>query len=144
MKKLVLMMALIAGFAVSADAQERKQGRGIKDIDPEKMADAKTEKMSKLLDLSEEQKKEVHTLHLEQSKEWVAEMNERKEAGKKQKEQLEAILNEEQIAKLHEAKKDRNSFAERHFKGKSPRKEHTGPGKGRPSKPETQIENMKS
>lgn len=106
MKRVLWMIALISFINFGAEAQQEQKKR--EPMTPEKVAARMTERMAKELDLSEEQKKEVYALHLENAAKRAEEMKvqrERmKEDQKAQQEQLKAILSPEQKAQW-EAKK---------------------------------------
>lgn len=104
MKKLVLMLAIAIG--TTAVAQERKSDR--KMISPE----ARMEKMTKELELSPKQQKEVKALFAER-KAIKNERVERKKDMKARKAEMQrfdkdfkSILNEKQIA-IYDAKKEK-------------------------------------
>ncbi len=116
-KKLVVAMALVVSFGVSA--QDRKEK--LKDATPEERVEMKTNKISEKLSLNEDQKKKVKEIFEAQQKENVAVREaikaerekvraerekmraEMKEIMKKQHEELKAklkpILTEEQFKK---------------------------------------------
>lgn len=109
-QKLVVTMALVASFGVSA--QDRKEK--IKNTTPEERVEMRTEKLSEKLNLDENQKKKVKEILTAQQKENKAVREEIKEerekaraemkdAIKKQNEELKAklkpILTEEQYQK---------------------------------------------
>ncbi|WP_051292859.1 hypothetical protein [Olivibacter sitiensis] len=136
MKKLALLSALALGLVINAQAQEQKQRPKNKktEITPEKIAENKTERLAKLLDLTDKQKEQVYSLQLKQSKEQLAEMQKMKEKRNKEKTELEAILDNTQKEKLQEAFKDRARFAQRKFQGKHNKKDRM-PGKTKDLKP---------
>jgi len=117
MKKLLLIIAAFSFIHLGAEAQQERKAR--ERITPEKVAEKMTERMTEELDLSEEQKKEVYALQLENATKRAEEMKvqwEKMKANQEaQQEKLEAILTPEQKA-LWEAKK-----AELREKRKQPR-----------------------
>jgi|SRR5690554_4507953 len=114
MKKLLLIIAAFCFLNLSAEAQQERKTR--ERMTPEKVAERLTERMTKELDLSEEQKKEVYALHLENASKRTQEMKEKREKMKAnhiaQQEKFEAILSPEQKAaweaKRSEVREKRN------------------------------------
>ena len=112
------MIAVISFIGFGAEAQQEQKKRG--PMTPEKVAERMTERMAKELDLSEEQKKEIYGLHLENATKRAEEMKaqrERMKADQKaQQEKLEAILSPEQKArweaKKSEAREKRSQWQE--------------------------------
>ena len=106
MKKLLLVAAIFSFVAIDAIAQ-RAERPGRK-ITPEKIAERATERMSKTLSLSEEQKEEVYTLHLERATQTAEEMKayRAKMQAERQamQEKLEAVLTPEQKTQWEENK----------------------------------------
>lgn len=106
MKRALWIIAVISFISFGAEAQQEQKKR--EPMTPEKVAERMTERMARELDLSEEQKKEVYALHLENATKRAEEMKaqrERMKADQKaQQEKLEAILSPEQKAQW-EAKK---------------------------------------
>ena len=120
MKRVLWMIAVISFINFfGAEAQQEQKKR--EPITPEKIAERMTERMAKELDLSEEQKKEVYALHLENAIKRAHEMKAHREktmeAQKAQQEQLEAILSPEQKAKW-EAKKSEAREKRTQWQGK--------------------------
>ena len=118
MKRVLWMIAVISFIGFGAEAQQEQKKRG--PMTPEKVAERMTERMAKELDLSEEQKKEIYGLHLENATKRAEEMKaqrERMKADQKaQQEKLEAILSPEQKArweaKKSEAREKRSQWQE--------------------------------
>jgi len=119
MKRVLWMIAVICFIGFGAEAQQEQKKR--EPMTPEKVAERMTERMAKELDLSEEQKKEVYALHLENATKRAEEMKAHrekiKEAQKAQQEKLEAILSPEQKAqweaKKSEAREKRSQWQEK-------------------------------
>jgi protein CpxP len=119
MKRVLWMIAVISFISFGAEAQQEQKKR--EPMTPEKVAERMTERMAKELDLSEEQKKEVYALHLENATKRAEEMKAHrekiKEAQKAQQEKLEAILSPEQKAqweaKKSEAREKRSQWQEK-------------------------------
>lgn len=149
MKKIV--MIAIAMIAISATAQEKEKMdrktamkekmEARKNMTPEEATNAQTERMAKHLDLSENQKKQVHQMLSEQAAERKAKReafeknkgkNEKPALTDEQKEQLKKerkakkeetdaklkeILSEEQFTK-YQALKEQSKDRKHHMKGK--------------------------
>jgi len=131
MKKIVIILMALVTLQVTAQEikkEEHKEGQSdrmevMKDLTPEEIATLQTKKMTLHLDLTEEQKKKMQALHLEEAKMRKAKMEERKamkESGEKKaftkedkvkmmnerldhqiatKQKMKSILNAEQYAK---------------------------------------------
>ena len=135
MKKLLLIIAAFCFLNLSAEAQQERKTR--ERMTPEKVAERLTERMTKELDLSEEQKKEVYALHLESASKRAEEMKAQREKMRAnriaQQEKFEAILNPEQKAaweaKKSEVREKRNQPREgnRSFDRKN-RRQHNNRG----------------
>ena len=119
MKRVLWIIAVVSFINFGAEAQQEQKKR--EPITPEKMAERMTERMAKELDLSEEQKKEVFALHLEnatkRAKEMKAHREKIRQEQKAQQEKLEAILSPEQKeqwdAKKSEAREKRMHWQEK-------------------------------
>lgn len=119
MKRVLWMIAVISFINFGAEAQQEQTKR--KPITPEKIAERMTERMAKELDLSDEQRKEVYALHLENARKRADEMKAQREKikaeQKAQQEKLEAILSPEQKAqweaKKSEAREKRSQWQEK-------------------------------
>ncbi|RAJ07970.1 DUF4890 domain-containing protein [Arenibacter echinorum] len=140
MKKLVVLVVLMAGISAIAQKPERERGhRGdMKDMSPEQIATLQTKQMTLALDLTDTQQKEIQSLNLENAVKRSEKMNEmkaKKESGEAkkltseerfamktamldhqiaQKEEMKKILNKEQYEKWEKMKKNR----EGHRKGR--------------------------
>lgn len=126
MKKLALLFALALAFTINVEAQEKDKSKARQvEMTPEKLAQHKTDRLEKELDLTEKQKKQVYDLQLKQAKEQIAEMKEKRAKREKERAQLEAILNDTQKEKLQESFKNRDRFADKKFHGKGQRKDRT-------------------
>src|SRR5690554_824797 len=118
MKKLLLIIAALSFLNLSAEAQQERKTR--EKMTPEKVAEKITDRMTKELDLSEEQKKEVYALHLESESKRAEEVKAQREKmianQKAQQEKLEAILSPEQKTawegKKSEVREKRNQSRE--------------------------------
>ncbi|MBU2906652.1 hypothetical protein KO529_17775 [Arenibacter algicola] len=140
MKKLVVLVVLMAGITAIAQKPERERGhRGdMKDMSPEQIATLQTKQMTLALDLTDAQQKEIQSLNLQNAVKRSEKMNEmkaRKESGEAkkltseeryamktamldhqiaQKEKMKKILNKEQYMKWEKMKENR----EGHRKGR--------------------------
>jgi len=140
MKKLVVLVVLMAGITAIAQKPERERGhRGdMKDMSPEQIATLQTKQMTLALDLTDAQQKKIQSLNLENAVKRSEKMNEmkaRKESGEAkkltseerysmktamldhqiaQKEKMKEILNKEQYIKWEKMNKNR----EGHRKGR--------------------------
>lgn len=141
MKKVILLIVLMAGFTAMAQKGERGQKGAYKNMSAEQMATLQTKKMTLDLDLTQAQQTKIQALHLENAKKRKAKMEARmaqKESGESKaltsderfalkqerldaaiahKAELKTILNEEQFAKWE---MQRNKRGENH-KGKGKR-----------------------
>ena len=99
-KKLVVAMALVFSFGVSA--QDRKEK--IKNATPEERVEMRTEKFSEKLGLDENQKKKVKEIFAAQQKENMAVREEIKAEREKMRAEREKALTEKKAAmkKQHE------------------------------------------
>ncbi len=99
-KKLVVAMALVVSFGVSA--QDRKEK--MKNATPEERVEIRTEKFSEKLGLDENQKKKVKEIFAEQQKENVAVREEMKAEREKARAEREKALAEKKaiMKKQHE------------------------------------------
>lgn len=133
MKKLILLVVLMAGITAIAQKPERERGhRGdMGNMTPEQMATLQTKQMTLALDLTDAQQKQIQSLNLENATARSAkreEMKAKKESGEAkkmtseeryamqtarldhqiaQKEKMKKILNTEQYEKWEAMKKDR-------------------------------------
>lgn len=138
MKKVVVLMMLMAGFTAMAQKGERGHGADFKDLSAEQMATLHTKKMTLDLDLTDAQQSKIKAFHLEKFKHRKAKMEERKaqedsferkkltsdekyalraerlDAAIAHKAELKKILSEEQFEKWEEHHKKRG----KHHKGK--------------------------
>jgi len=135
MKKLIVLMVLMAGITAMAQKPERERGdRGnMRDMTPEQIATLQTKQMTLALDLTDAQQKEIQSINLENAVKRSEKMNEmkaRKESGEAkkltseehyamktamldhqiaQKEKMKKILNKEQYMKWEKMKDNRES-----------------------------------
>ncbi len=140
MKKLVVLIVLMAGITAIAQKPERNRGdrNHMKDMTPEQIATLQTKQMTLALDLTDAQQKEIQSLNLENAlkrSEKKKEMKARKDSGETkkltseeryamktamldhqiaQKEKMKKILDKEQYEKWEKMKKNR----EGHRKGR--------------------------
>lgn len=136
MKKLLLVAAIFSFVAMDAIAQRTE--RPVRKITPEKAAERAAERMSKSLSLSEEQKEEVYTLHLERAVQNAEEMKARREKMRAERqamqEKLEAVLTPEQKTQWEKNKTEaRQKFRDardgkRKFDGERRRGQRQGRG----------------
>lgn len=114
MKRLLFIITMMALVGFQAEAQQR--GNREK-MDPDEMATKMTDRMAEQLDLTEDQKKEVHQLHLDRIKKRMEmrekhkeEMKSRRENMQKEREsekaEMERILTPEQKEKWTEIQKE--------------------------------------
>ncbi|HLT08274.1 MAG TPA: hypothetical protein VK014_12160 [Cyclobacteriaceae bacterium] len=127
MKRVLWLIAVISFINFGAEAQQEQRKR--EPITPEKIAERMTERMAKELDLSDEQRKEVYAMHLENATKRADEMKAQrakmKAEQKAQQEKLEAILSPEQKAQW-EAKKSEAREKRMHWQGKKREDGHKG------------------
>lgn len=135
MKKLIVLVVLMAGITAMAQKPERERGdRGnMRDMTPEQIATLQTKQMTLALDLTDAQQKEIQSINLENAVKRSEKMNEmkaRKESGEAkkltseeryamktamldhqiaQKEKMKKILNKEQYMKWEKMKDNRES-----------------------------------
>ncbi|MBU2995344.1 DUF4890 domain-containing protein [Cellulophaga baltica] len=130
MKKVITLIVLFIGINAIAQQRERR------DIDPEEFATKNTERLTKSLDLSEDQQTKIYNLNLKNAEERKAAMEARKsgertkpseeerEAMKaqmdakreEQKEEMKNILSDEQFQKwetIQEEMKDKRGGGRR-------------------------------
>jgi hypothetical protein len=133
MKKLIVLVVLMAGISAMAQKPERERGnRGaMGDMTPEQIATLQTKKMTLALDLTDAQQEQIQRLNLENATARAAKMEEmkaKKESGEAkkltseeryamqtarldhqivQKEKMKEILNTEQYGKWEKMKKHR-------------------------------------
>ncbi len=128
MKKWIIGAALLAFTSLQLAAQQERKPQP----NPEERAKKATERMATELDLSEEQKNQILALNLDQAKKRQAEMEQkaaerkaRMEEMKTHREQIDAILTEEQRSKWEEIKMEqrekRRPGGEVHRRGDLPR-----------------------
>lgn len=86
MRKLMIIAVLIGTTFVQAHAQKR----GNQQINPEQLAERMSERMAEKLDLSEEQKKEIYALHLDEAQKRKVQFEARKEEREAMKAEREA------------------------------------------------------
>ncbi|MGB5497437.1 MAG: hypothetical protein WBM77_00750, partial [Maribacter sp.] len=78
MKKVIVLVALMAGFTAMAQKGERGHKGDYKNMSVEQMATLQTKKMTLDLDLTEVQQSKIQALNLENAKKRKAKMEERK------------------------------------------------------------------
>ncbi|MDX1760168.1 MAG: hypothetical protein R3306_11080, partial [Arenibacter algicola] len=80
MKKIVVLIVLMAGITAMAQKPERERGhRGdMKDMSPEQIATLQTKQMTLALDLSDAQQKEIQSINLENAVKRSEKMDEMK------------------------------------------------------------------
>ncbi|MCK0148001.1 hypothetical protein MWU78_20310 [Arenibacter sp. F26102] len=147
MKKLIVLVVLMAGITTMAQKPERERGsRGdMKDMTPEQIATLQTKRMTLALDLTDAQQKQIQSINLDNAKnraEKMQEMKAKRESGEAkkltseeryamktamldrqiaQKEKMKKILNNEQYEKWEKMKGE----GHRRGKGMQRHKERT-------------------
>lgn len=96
MKKVIVLVALMAGFTAMAQNGERGHKGDFKNMSAEQMATLQTKKMTLDLDLTESQQSKIQALNLENAKKRKAKMEERK--ALKEADERPARTSEEQYA----------------------------------------------
>lgn len=117
--KIFWLVALLVMSVVAVEAQERPNGEGKnhgKCPNPTEMAEKRMECMSKMLDLTPEQRVEIEKLHQQRAER----MAENRAAHKAEMEQMKKILTPEQYAKLEAGMKKMKPGE--HRRGHGPRK----------------------
>jgi len=104
MKKVAVIMALFFGISCPTLAQHAEEGR---ERDPNKMAEKRTEMMSQHLSLTEDQYSQVKQLNLETAMERQKHGQSIKLLNDEYDRKLALILNEDQMQKFEELKKER-------------------------------------
>ncbi|WP_162342625.1 DUF4890 domain-containing protein [Cyclobacterium salsum] len=135
MRKLMIIAVLVGATFVQAQAQRR----GNQEINPEQLAERMSERMAEKLDLSEEQKKAVYALHLEEAQkrkeQWEARKEERealKAEREAHQEKITALLTPEQKATWEEMKEENRSKMRDRRRGSGERmRGRNAPGSGR-------------
>ncbi|GAB3230847.1 DUF4890 domain-containing protein [Algoriphagus aestuariicola] len=128
MKKWIIGAALLVFTSLQLAAQQERKPQP----NPEERAKKITERMAMELGLSEDQKSQILALNLDQAKKRQAEMEQeaaertaRMEEMKTHREQIDAILTEEQLSKWEEIKMEqrekRRPGGEVHRRGDLPR-----------------------
>lgn len=123
MKNGLLVLALVGGLNIGL-AQEGPGGPGgpggpdreeFMKMSPEERAEKRTDKMTEILNLSDDQKEKIKKINLDHANEMEAIHNEGKllkEKAKKQKdstrESIESVLTDEQLKVLKEKEEERN------------------------------------
>ncbi len=100
MKKVILLVALLAGFTAMAQKGERGNKGDFKNMSAEQMATLQTKKMTLDLDLSEAQQSKIQALNLEKATKRKAIMDERK--AQKETAERPKLTSDEQYAKKTE------------------------------------------
>jgi len=113
MKKLLLLTGILATLSFSASYAQQDAAAQTKGIEnPHRMAVAKTERMARELELSDEQKKAVMQINMHEAEKMKTE-SAKGDAGKAEMDRAEkeidarfkVILNEKQYTKYHEMKR---------------------------------------
>jgi Spy/CpxP family protein refolding chaperone len=86
MKKILIIAVLVGATFVQAQAQRR----GNQEVNPEQLAERMTERMAEKLNLTDQQKEQVHALHLEEAQKRKANLEARKETMESMKAEREA------------------------------------------------------
>jgi len=124
MKKVILTMALLTGFAGLAQKGEyhREHEVGTKDMTPEQVATLQTKKLNLILDLTEDQQLEIQKTNLENVQRRRAKIEEykaTKEASESKKHTSEErfnIQNERLDRKIAEKEKMKQLLSKEQFK----------------------------
>lgn len=153
MKKLIVLVVLMAGITAIGQKTERERGHSgdMKNMSPEQVATLQTKKMTLALDLSDDQQKQIQSLNLNNAKnraEKMQEMKAKRESGEAkkltsderyalktdmldhqiaQKEKIKKILNKDQYEKWEKMKNRREGH--RKAKGMQGHKERGTKGK---------------
>ena len=150
MKRLVVLICVLATFSLSAQEGRHEHGRQgarmMNDLSPEQTATLKTKKMTLGLDLTEDQQEKIYKIHLNNAKEKQARMDEvkkKREAGESlkpskedrfnrlnekldmqiaHKKEMKGILSKEQFEKWEQGAKRKS-----HLKNKKRRNRSKGP-----------------
>ncbi len=130
---------IIAVLIGATFVQAKAQRRGNQEINPEQLAERMSERMAEKLDLSEEQKKEVYALHLEEAQKRKAQWEARKEEREAMKaereahqEKIAALLTPEQKATWEAMKEENRSKVREGRRGSGePMRGRSAPGSGR-------------
>ena len=116
MKKGILVLALLGAFnfGFAQDGPEGPDREGMEKLSPQEKAEKTTEKMAKVLNLTDEQKEKVLQINLDHAKEMESIRDEGKKLKDKAKEQkestrddIESVLTEEQLAIMKEKEEER-------------------------------------
>ncbi|MBD0852537.1 hypothetical protein [Maribacter arenosus] len=100
MKKVILLVVLMAGFTAMAQKGERGQRGEYKNMSAEQMATLQTKKMTLDLDLTQAQQTKVQALNLENAKKRKAQMEARK--AQKESGEAKALTSDERFAMKQE------------------------------------------
>tara|TARA_R110002124_G_scaffold64933_4_gene177035 strand:+ start:544 stop:936 length:393 start_codon:yes stop_codon:yes gene_type:complete len=114
--KNILVLLLVVAINTVGFAQKGKEK------DPEKMAQMVTEKMTKKLELTEDQQKAVYEANLKMLKEKQEIQKQMKANREAHKAELSKVLSEEQMAKLEKKMEGRKEGRERKFRKRRIRK----------------------
>ncbi|HIP35714.1 MAG TPA: DUF4890 domain-containing protein [Crocinitomix sp.] len=105
------MTTLTVGFIIALTspviAQEGNMDKNPKQLTAEERAQKRTDKMTKQLELTEEQAKKVYEINLEHVKKMDALKAERKAQNEKTKSELDKVLTEKQKKKAEELRQKR-------------------------------------
>lgn len=104
MKKVIITICLLAGFAVMAQRGQRGADHNMKDLTPEQVASLQTKKMTLALDLNKGQQEQMQAIQLENAKMRKTTMEERK--AQKDAEDSKKPTAEERYS-MHNARLDR-------------------------------------
>lgn len=99
MKRILAVLVMLISISI-ANAQQRGQGQGPRGGNPEERAKARTERLVKQLNLTEEQKASVHEAFLEQSKQQQELFSQGGEGDREQARKKMRTLSQETNAKV--------------------------------------------
>ncbi|SEJ03064.1 protein of unknown function [Cyclobacterium xiamenense] len=124
MNKILIIAVLVGATFVQAQAQRR----GNQEVNPEQLAEKMTERMAEKLDLSEEQKEQVHALHLEEAQKRKAIWEERKGEREAMKAEREAFQEKIAAVLTPEQKETWESMKAENQEKMQERRRRSGPG----------------
>jgi len=124
MKKILIIAVLVGATFVQAQAQRR----GNQEVNPEQFAEKMTERMAENLNLTEEQKVQVHALHLKEAQKRKASWEERRAARETMKAEREAFQEKMAAVLTPEQKEAWESMKAENRKKMQERRRRSGPG----------------
>lgn len=103
MKKIMLMLFIVAIASVNVNAQDDKDGKK----SPEERAEMMIKKMTKELTLTADQQAKIKTLILKNEREKEARKKEEKARKERMHEEMKAILTAEQFKKIEQKRNEK-------------------------------------